>query len=95
MFRFCILVAGFVSRTLQHRADFQGLKEAGESVSIPTLHVFGDTDKVIEKEMSEDLLQFFATPDVIGHPGGHFVPATGEHKKGFNVFLEKMQQLYS
>jgi len=94
-FKFCILVAGFVSRTLQHREVFQALQQSGESVSIPTLHVFGDTDKVIENDMSEDMLQFFASPDIIRHPGGHFVPATGEHKKGFNVFLEKMQQLYS
>jgi len=93
-FKFCIIVAGFVSRTLQHRSVYLAMQQSGISVTIPTLHVFGDTDKVIEKEMSEDLLQFFADPDIIRHPGGHFVPATGEQKKGFNVFLEKMQQLY-
>jgi len=92
-FKFCILVAGFVSRTLQHRELFLALQQSGECVIIPTLHVFGDTDKVIEKDMSEDMLQFFASPDIIRHPGGHFVPATGEHKKGFPVFLEKMQQM--
>jgi len=92
-FKFCVLVAGFVSRTLQHREIFQAMQHSGHSVTIPTLQVFGDTDKVIEKEMSEDLVQFFASPDIIRHAGGHFVPATGEHKKGFNLFLEKMQKL--
>jgi len=93
-FKFCILVAGFVSRTLKHRELFQALQHSGQAISIPTLHVFGDTDKVIEKDMSEDMLQFFASPDIIRHPGGHFVPATGEHKKGFPLFFEKMQKLY-
>eukprot|EP00092_Neocalanus_flemingeri_P090151 GFUD01114159.1.p1 GENE.GFUD01114159.1~~GFUD01114159.1.p1 ORF type:complete len:421 (+),score=114.93 GFUD01114159.1:57-1319(+) len=92
-FKFCILVAGFVSRTLQHKSVFQTMQQTEGSVTIPTLHVFGDTDKVIEKEMSEDLLQYFASPDIIRHPGGHFVPATGEGKKEFNIFLEKMQKL--
>jgi len=90
-FKFCVLVAGFVSRTLQHRSVYQAMKGSGLSVTIPTLHVFGDTDKVIEKEMSEDLLQYFSDPEIINHPGGHFVPATGEEKKKFNLFLEKMQ----
>jgi len=93
-FKFCILVAGFVSRTMKHRELFQAMQQSGQAITIPTLHVFGDTDKVIEKDMSEDMLQFFASPDIIRHPGGHFVPATGEHKRGFPTFLEKMQKLY-
>jgi len=93
-FKFCILVAGFVSRTLQHQEIFETMLSAGVRISFPTLHVFGDTDKVIEKNMSENLLQFCENPEIIRHPGGHFVPASGEHKKGFNVFLDKMQGLY-
>ena len=47
--------------------------------------------RVIEKEMSEDLLQYFTNTDELRHAGGHFVPATGEEKKTFVSFFEKMQ----
>ena len=93
-FKFCILVAGFVSRTLQHQEIFETMLSAGVRISFPTLHVFGDTDKVIEKNMSENLLRFCENPEMIRHLGGHFVPASGDHKKGFNVFLDKMQGVY-
>ena len=44
--RFCVLVAGFVSRTQNHKEVFESLmKENMTGVTIPTLHVFGDTDK--------------------------------------------------
>ena len=105
------MVAGFVSRTLNHKGLFEKmLKDDHMKVTIPTLHVLGDTDRytimsldycdycikifprrVIEKEMSEDLLQYFTNTDELRHAGGHFVPATGEEKKTFVSFFEKMQ----
>ena len=42
-FRFAILVAGFKSNSLQHGSVYS------ERITIPTLHVFGDTDQVIPK----------------------------------------------
>ena len=42
-FRFAILVAGFKSNSLQHSSVYS------ECITIPTLHVFGDTDQVIPK----------------------------------------------
>lgn len=90
-FKFAILVAGFMSRAEQHMAVYDSLDKEGKTVSIPTLHVFGETDKVIEKSMSEELLKYFSNPDIITHSGGHFVPSTGgEAKKGFVDFLNKM-----
>jgi len=91
-FRFCVLVAGFVSRTQNHRKVFEDMvKVHQKKVSIPTLHVFGDTDRVIEKDMSEELLQYFSNVDTLKHAGGHFVPASGQEKKTFVNFFEKMQ----
>ena len=44
--RFCVLVAGFVSRTLNHKGLFEKmLKDDHMKVTIPTLHVLGDTDR--------------------------------------------------
>ena len=42
-FRFAILVACFKSNSLQHSSVYS------ERITIPTLHVFGDTDQVIPK----------------------------------------------
>ena len=65
-------MAGFVSRTLSHKEQFRALLETDNKISLPTLHVFGDTYRldclshyriikvklvrVIEGEMSEELL---------------------------------------
>jgi len=90
-FKFCILVAGFVSRTLSHKEQFSGLVDNDNKISLPTLHVFGQTDRVIEGEMSEELQTYFSSVETLRHSGGHFVPATGEDKKVFVNFLVKMQ----
>ena len=42
-FDFAILVAGYKSRQSSHESLYS------IPISIPTLHVFGDTDKVIPK----------------------------------------------
>ncbi len=42
-FQFGILVAGFKSHSHQHKKHYSDL------ITMPTLHVFGDTDKVIHK----------------------------------------------
>ena len=52
-------------------------------------------DRVIEREMSDELLKYFQTPDIIRHPGGHFVPTTGDQKKSFITFFEKMQTSFA
>lgn len=45
-FDFAIMAAGFKSKTLPH------LKYYNEPINIPTLHIFGDTDKVIPTGMN-------------------------------------------
>jgi len=91
-FKFAILVAGFASRSSSHQEDWQAAKAVGGQVTLPTLHMIGETDKVIEKEMSEELLPFFMSPHVVTHEGGHHVPATGAPKASVLAFLQKMQE---
>jgi len=86
-FRFCILVGGYLSSRAAHRPQFDELSASGASISTPTLHVFGETDKVIEASRSRELLEFFKDPVVANHEGGHFVPTAGEAKKWFTDFL--------
>ncbi len=86
-FHFAIFVAAFRSRSSRH-SDWY---EKCNVMTIPTLHVIGDTDKVIERELSEDVLSLFEDPVVLRHPGGHFVPATGKQKDTYLTFLEEMK----
>merc|ERR1711913_198021 len=88
-FKFAILVAGFVSRSRSHKAMCEEMLEQGSLVSIPTLHVIGETDRVIESNMSDDLLKYFSHPEVYNHSGGHFVPTAGPAKTTFVDFLAK------
>lgn len=83
-FDFAIFVAGFKSRQKPHTDLYNRI------ITIPSLHVFGDTDKVIEKEMSEHLLQYFKDPKILQHKGGHFIPASGPQKNGYLEFLDNM-----
>ncbi|EDO38112.1 predicted protein [Nematostella vectensis] len=80
-FRFAILVAAFKSRSATHSNYYSDI------ISCPTLHVYGDTDSVIPKENSEDLVKCFANPMTLNHTGGHFVPAASQQKKVYLEFL--------
>ncbi|XP_037074709.1 esterase OVCA2-like isoform X2 [Pollicipes pollicipes] len=84
-FRFAILVAGFRSRSMPHAKLYE------ESITLPTLHVFGDTDRVIPKEMSEDLLKCYTDAAVLNHSGGHHIPATSKDKGVYLEFLDRMR----
>ncbi len=54
-FKFAVFVAPFRSRSRCHDRWFEGAPDG--AVDIPTLHVIGDTDKVIEREMSDKILR--------------------------------------
>lgn len=79
---FAILVAGYKSRQSSHA------KYYAQKVSTPSLHVIGDTDQVIQKEMSEELLTYFDNPIVLRHGGGHFIPSASVQKQTYLQFLE-------
>lgn len=82
-FKFAILVAGFKSRSSGHSVFYS------TPITCPTLHVFGDTDRVIPKENSEELLQHFSNATILNHPGGHFVPTQALQRKVYIEFLEQ------
>ena len=84
-FKFAILISAFKSLADPHQ------KYYAEKIAIPTLHVFGKTDQVIPKEMSEEFLQYFNSPTTYIHAGGHFVPATGEAKRAYIDFLDRFK----
>nr|CAB3264605.1 esterase OVCA2 [Phallusia mammillata] len=85
-FKFAILVAGYKSRQTEHGGMYV------ERISTPTLHVIGDTDQVIPRDMSDDLLTIFENPQVLRHDGGHFIPSTSSHKQTYLQFLDQFLQ---
>ncbi|ROL54227.1 Esterase OVCA2 [Anabarilius grahami] len=85
-FRFAILVAGFRSACSQHQRFYKG-----PVITIPSLHVFGQDDRVIPEEMSRDLLPAFDGAQILFHPGGHFVPAASSHRQTYQDFLKTFQ----
>lgn len=85
-FRFAILVAGFRSACSQHQRFYEG-----PVITVPSLHVFGQGDRVIPEEMSRDLLPVFDGAQILIHPGGHFVPAASSHRQTYQDFLKKFQ----
>uniref|UniRef100_A0A8D0BKU2 Esterase OVCA2 n=1 Tax=Salvator merianae TaxID=96440 RepID=A0A8D0BKU2_SALMN len=82
-FDFAVIVAGFKSQALSHRGYYQ------EPITVPSLHVLGETDRVIPAEMSKELASHFTEPVILTHPGGHFVPASAPQKKAYLDFLDR------
>ncbi|TTK47644.1 Esterase OVCA2 [Bagarius yarrelli] len=85
-FRFAILVAGFRSACAEHQYLYEGV-----NITLPSLHVFGQNDKVISQQMSQDLLPIFLGADILIHRDGHFVPAASAHKHIYQEFLGRFQ----
>jgi len=88
--KFAILVSAFISRCGNHSDSYEEMLKSQKKIQIPTLHIMGHTDKVIEIEMSEDLLKYFDNATVLKHDGGHFVPTPGDLKEDLLNFLQKM-----
>nr|CAD7568941.1 unnamed protein product [Timema californicum] len=82
-FNFAIIIAGFVSRCSPHAKYYL------QKVTIPSMHVCGETDGVIPKEMSQELAAHFQDPLIVTHPGGHFVPASEPTRHSYISFLQE------
>ncbi|XP_056414689.1 esterase OVCA2 isoform X1 [Hyla sarda] len=85
-FNFAILVAGFKSRAHEHAHFYK------EPITVPSLHVFGDTDRVIPGDMSQDLAAHFIDPVLLTHPGGHYIPVCAAQKKVYFPFLDSFRK---
>ncbi|OWK14076.1 DPH1 [Cervus elaphus hippelaphus] len=82
--RFVILVSGFCPRGL-------GLMEPimQGPLSLPSLHVFGDTDGVIPSQESVQLCSRFNGAITLTHSGGHFIPAAAPQRQAYLKFLDQ------
>lgn len=85
--RFIILVSGFCPRGL-------GLRESmlQGPFSLPSLHVFGDTDRVIPCQESMQLASRFTGSITLTHSGGHFIPAAAPQRQAYLKFLDQFAE---
>lgn len=85
-FKFAIFASGFRSGSLVHKGFYD------EDISLPSLHVYGESDSIIPKEMSESLINLFIKPVVAEHSGGHYVACSGAIKDAYQDFLSDRYQ---
>ncbi|EDV91078.1 esterase GA18864 [Drosophila grimshawi] len=84
---FAVLSSGFISGSLVHMSAYE------ERITIPALHVYGLTDEIIPKEMSESLAAHFKNVEILEHNGGHYFPATAQQKQTYvNFFQDRLQE---
>ncbi|KAM8817323.1 esterase OVCA2 [Rhynchonycteris naso] len=85
--KFIILVSGFCPRGL-------GLPESvlQGPLSLPSLHVFGDTDRVIPSQESVQLASRFTGCITLTHTGGHFIPAAAPQRQAYLKFLDQFAE---
>ncbi|XP_063707126.1 esterase CG5412 [Culicoides brevitarsis] len=86
--RFALLASGFRSGSLVHRNAYE------QKIQIPSLHIYGETDEIIPKEMSLALAECFDEPNVLSHSGGHYFPATANQKQIYIDFFQDQLQDY-
>ena len=76
------------SRTEQHQCYYS----KDSKIEFPTLHIIGDTDQVIKREMSDDLVGNYFEENVTviaRHPDGHILPTKGDCKATIVDFINK------
>lgn len=86
--RFALFAAGFRSGSLAHRNAYE------QKIQIPSLHIYGETDEIIPKDMNLALAECFDEPNVLSHSGGHYFPATSNQKQIYIDFFQDQLQDY-
>ncbi|XP_067422075.1 esterase OVCA2 [Emydura macquarii macquarii] len=81
--RFAVLIAGFRSRAAAHGCYYR------EPIALPSLHVLGESDRLVPAARSRELAAHFLAPALLAHPGGHFVPAAAPQRRAYLEFLAR------
>lgn len=85
---FAILSSGFKSGSLVHMNYYE------EPISIPSLHIYGQTDDIIPSDMSKKLAETFTNVQILEHSGGHYFPATAKQKQTYINYFQDLLQTY-
>ena len=85
--QFAVLASGFVSGSLAHKSAYESMGR------IPTLHIYGLSDEIIPKAMSQELAAHFKNVQILEHNGGHYFPATAPQKTVYvSFFQDRLQE---
>ncbi|XP_042905252.1 esterase OVCA2 [Parasteatoda tepidariorum] len=83
-FHFAVIVAGFRSVCQSHAYLYKKL------LKMPSLHIIGESDTCIPKELNEGLMITFLEPSAIYHEGGHFIPSNSSVRRQYVSFFKRM-----
>jgi len=83
--KFAIIVSGFVPRD---RDAASSLLKGG--LPVPSFHLFGSTDTLVEPDRSRALAALFESPTVVEHTGGHMVPSSAPVREQLGAFLQSL-----
>ena len=67
--RFAICISGFPARSEAHAAFM-----APQGIDLPSLHIYGEQDVLMDHERTLALAGCFVEPQIVSHEGGHFFP---------------------
>lgn len=81
--QFAVLAAGFRSGSLAHANYYEDL------ISIPSLHIMGESDEIIPIQMSKSLANCFEEPTIVEHLGGHYFAAKAIQRPHYVDFFKK------
>jgi len=82
-FNFAVMASGFKSGSLPH------MKYYNEPIDLPVLNIYGESDDIIPKEMSQALGEVFTDPVTVIHPGKHYLPAAAPQKLAYQTFFKQ------
>lgn len=77
-----ILIGGFVSNDPEHATLYANL-------SLPSLHVIGQADRIVPPEASLALAARFTEPTIFEHDGGHVIPKSEAARSVLAAFLSR------
>lgn len=83
-FDFAVIVSGFASSDPRHAAYYA----AQERYALPSFHLIGRTDGIVQPAASLRLASRFSDPTIVHHDGGHVIASTTEVREHYRQFLE-------
>jgi hypothetical protein len=87
-FEFGIISATCKSSEEKHEIFY----DLNKKVTMPTLHIIGKADKLVNLEKSLELTNYFVEPRVFLHELGHCIPWNAEAKQVYVQFFEDMMK---
>ncbi|KAF7411296.1 hypothetical protein HZH66_000192 [Vespula vulgaris] len=82
-FNFAIIISGFISLCAPHAEYYN------EIIELPSLHIYGQNDKVVPNDMTEKVCDLFKNCSKIIHEGGHYIPS---QKNVYKAFIMEMME---